>query len=178
MPTFVAPARFTDATAALEQVKSIYQGGLAHLRESMLRFVAGEALPGRVRACYPFVRVRDLFDVPDLDGTDDRSPTARSNRRRRAEAAGAFTAQRIDYSLHRCRTIRRRAQHFQNFVLFTNYQFYIDEFCARARKLMAEGGAGYVAFVEPGNVITPAGSDREPVKASRRRDCRKCRPTT
>jgi AMP nucleosidase len=23
----------------------------------MLRFVAGEALPGRVRACYPFVRV-------------------------------------------------------------------------------------------------------------------------
>jgi AMP nucleosidase len=57
MPTFVAPARFTDAAAALEQVKSIYQAGLAHLRESMLRFVAGEALPGRVRACYPFVRV-------------------------------------------------------------------------------------------------------------------------
>ncbi len=57
MPTFVAPARFTDAAAALEQVQAIYQGGLAHLRESMLRFVAGEALPGRVRACYPFVRV-------------------------------------------------------------------------------------------------------------------------
>ena len=57
MPTFVAPARFTDAAAALEQVRSIYQAGLAHLRESMLRFVAGEALPGRVRACYPFVRV-------------------------------------------------------------------------------------------------------------------------
>jgi hypothetical protein len=49
MPTFVAPARFTDAAAALDQVKAIYQGGIAHLRESMLRFVAGEALPGRVR---------------------------------------------------------------------------------------------------------------------------------
>jgi len=38
-------------------VKAIYQGGLAHLRESMLRFVDGDELPGRVRACYPFVRV-------------------------------------------------------------------------------------------------------------------------
>ena len=57
MPPFVAPARFTDAAAALDQVKAIYQGGLAHLRESMLRFVDGDELPGRVRACYPFVRV-------------------------------------------------------------------------------------------------------------------------
>jgi AMP nucleosidase len=57
MPPFVAPARFTDAAAALAHVQTIYQEGLAHLRESMLRFVAGETLPGRVRACYPFVRV-------------------------------------------------------------------------------------------------------------------------
>ena len=57
MPPFVAPARFADAAAALEQVQTIYCDGLAHLRDSMLRFVAGESLPGRVRACYPFVRV-------------------------------------------------------------------------------------------------------------------------
>ena len=57
MPPFVAPARFTDAAAALAQVQTIYQQALAHLRDSMLRFVAGETLPGRVRACYPFVRV-------------------------------------------------------------------------------------------------------------------------
>ncbi len=57
MPPFVAPARFNDAAAALEQVQKIYQEAIAHLRESMLRFVAGDTLPGRVRACYPFVRV-------------------------------------------------------------------------------------------------------------------------
>ena len=57
-----------------------------------------------------------------------------------------------------CRTTRRPAPtHFQNFVLFTNYQFYIDEFCAWARELMAEGGDGYTEFVEPGNVVTQAG---------------------
>ncbi|TGQ96102.1 AMP nucleosidase, partial [Mesorhizobium sp. M4B.F.Ca.ET.203.01.1.1] len=48
--------------------------------------------------------------------------------------------------------------HFQNFVLFTNYQFYIDEFVARARELMANGDSGYVEFVEPGNVVTRNGA--------------------
>jgi AMP nucleosidase len=48
------------------------------------------------------------------------------------------------------------ANHFQNFVLFTNYQFYVDEFCAWARQQMAEGGNGYTAFVEPGNIVTPS----------------------
>ncbi len=47
--------------------------------------------------------------------------------------------------------------HFQNFVLFTNYQFYVDEFCTRARALMASGDTDYDGFVEPGNVITLRG---------------------
>ncbi len=33
----------------------------------------------------------------------------------------------------------------------------MDEFCAYARKLMADGGGGYDSFVEPGNAITRAG---------------------
>ena len=38
-----------------------------------------------------------------------------------------FTAPRVDYSLHRLRHYTGTAPtHFQNFVLFTNYQFYID----------------------------------------------------
>jgi AMP nucleosidase len=45
-----------------------------------------------------------------------------------------FKAQRIDYSLARLSHYTATApDHFQNFVLFTNYQFYIDEFCAHAR---------------------------------------------
>ena len=104
--------------------------------------------------------IRDLFDVPDLDGTDDQIANgtfevALGDPRPLAP----FTAQRIDYSLHRLTHYTATSpQHFQNFVLFTNYQFYIDEFCAMARELMAKGGEGYSEFVEPGNVVTRPGT--------------------
>ena len=103
--------------------------------------------------------LRDLFDVPDLKATDDRiangiwEPVADE-----PQPLAPFTAQRIDYSLHRLSHYTATSpQHFQNFVLFTNYQFYIDEFCVMARELMADGGGGYESFVEPGNVVTHAG---------------------
>jgi nucleoside phosphorylase len=63
----------------------------------------------------------------------------------------------VDYSLHRLRHYTgTRPAHFQNFVLFTNYQFYIDEFIRLGHELMADtaSGHGYEAFVEPGNVVT------------------------
>ncbi|MBB5754150.1 AMP nucleosidase [Prosthecomicrobium pneumaticum] len=108
--------------------------------------------------------LRDVFDVPDLAVTDD----AIVNGTYEAAAGmprplASFTAPRVDYSLHRlAHYTATHPEHFQNFVLFTNYAFYIDEFCARARRLMAEGGGGYEAFVEPGNLVTPAGH-AEPV---------------
>ncbi|RYF62849.1 MAG: hypothetical protein EOO29_45275, partial [Comamonadaceae bacterium] len=40
-----------EAQHRIPQVRRIYDTAIAHLRESMLRFVAGESLPGRVRAC-------------------------------------------------------------------------------------------------------------------------------
>ena len=106
--------------------------------------------------------MRDVFDLPDLESMDD----GIANGTWRAAAGEAlplslFTAPRVDYSLHRLRHYTGTAPDwFQNFVLFTNYQFYIDEFAAWARQLMKNGGEGYTAFVEPGNIITPAGSDR------------------
>jgi nucleoside phosphorylase len=39
-------------------------------------------------------------------------------------------------------------------VLFTNYQFYIDEFIKLGHSLMADPAGDYDAFVEPGNVVT------------------------
>lgn len=106
--------------------------------------------------------IRDLFDVPDLDGTDDQIANGTFEAvSGDARPLGPFTAQRIDYSLHRLpHYTATRPQHFQNFVLFTNYQFYIDEFCVHARELMAKGGSGYTAFVEPGNLVTQAGETR------------------
>src|SRR5205807_1361240 len=49
---------------------------------------------------------------------------------------------------------------FQNFIIFTNYQFYIDGFCEKARRMIAAGEGGYESFVEPGNVVTLAGQKR------------------
>ncbi|HLP66203.1 MAG TPA: AMP nucleosidase [Rhizobium sp.] len=103
--------------------------------------------------------LRDIFDTPDLTTTDDEIANGEYEPRPgEPHPLAPFTAQRIDYSLARLsHYTATRAAHFQNFVLFTNYQFYIDEFCAFARNLMEEGGGGYTCFVEPGNIETRAG---------------------
>jgi AMP nucleosidase len=252
-PNYVAPARFDDPAAALAQVRAIYDGSLQHLRDALQAFVAGDPLSGRVRGCYPFVRVhtdtvaradsrlsygfvsgpgtyettltrpdlfshyyleqfrlllknhqvsleigtsaqpipvhfsfaendhiegnlsaerrmlmRDRFDLPDLNAMDDGIANGTFEPAPgEARPLALFTAPRVDYSLHRLRHYTGTApEHFQNFVLFTNYQFYIDEFVRLGHETMAhalEPGApgappapahGYTAFVEPGNVIT------------------------
>ena len=106
--------------------------------------------------------IRDIFDVPDLDGTDDLIANGTFEAiPGDPRPLAPFTAQRIDYSLHRLpHYTATTPDHFQNFVLFTNYQFYIDEFAVYARDLMANGGGGYTEFVEPGNIVTLAGETR------------------
>lgn len=245
LPPFIAPARFTDPSAALEQVIRIYESSINHLREAMAQFVAGNNPTGRVRACYPLVRIhtetvarntppetarlsygfvagpgrfettltrpdlfrdyyfdqfdlllknhsveleigtssqgipvhfsfaehdhvegsmsaerrmrmRDVFDLPDLTAMDDGIANGTYEPQPGdPQPLSLFTAPRVDYSLHRLRHYTGTSpDHFQNFVLFTNYQFYIDEFIALGRAAMADPGSDYVAFVEPGNVVT------------------------
>ncbi|WP_411266423.1 AMP nucleosidase [Achromobacter spanius] len=118
-------------------------------------YVEGEHLEALKRP------LRDLFDVPDLAVTDDAIVNG-SWRGKDGEPKplAPFTAQRVDYSLHRLQHYTSTAPaHFQNFVLFTNYQFYVDEFCARARALMASGNEDYEMLVEPGNRITRRGEN-------------------
>jgi AMP nucleosidase len=253
------PQRFDDADAALAAVQALYDQSAHHLRTQLQRFVAGERLSERVRACYPSVRVhtdtvaradsrlafgfvagpgtyettltrpdlfkdyyreqfrlllrnhsvslevapstqpipvhfslaehdhlegsmgaerrllmRDLFDLPDLASMDDGIANGThepmpGDSGLPMQPLALFTAPRVDYSLHRLRHYTGTPpEHFQNFVLFTNYQFYIDEFIKLGHELMRtpggqtplfEGGEdgaddGYVAFVEPGNVVT------------------------
>ncbi|WP_404403749.1 AMP nucleosidase [Pelagibacterium halotolerans] len=102
------------------------------------------------------VPLRDLFDAPDLTHMDDEI----ANGTLIPPAGGpyplaAFTAPRVDYSLQRLsHYMASKPEHFQNFVIFTNYQFYIEEFTRLAHQWMEEGHEGYDSFVEPGNVIT------------------------
>jgi AMP nucleosidase len=58
----------------------------------------------------------------------------------------------VDYSLARLsHYTATEPDHFQNHVLFTNYQFYVEEFEAYARQQLGREGSGYTAFVGPGN---------------------------
>jgi len=104
--------------------------------------------------------LRDRFDVPNLEVMDD--VIVNGTWKRVADEPlplAPFTAPRVDYSLHRLQHYTATApQYFQNFVLFTNYQFYVDEFCAWAREQLAEQKGGYTALVEPGNRITRQGA--------------------
>jgi AMP nucleosidase len=247
LPSFIAPARYNDPAAALAQVCTIYDQQIRHLRDAMQRFVAGENLPGHVRACYPFVRIqtetvsraalesvdlsrlsygfvagagrfettltrpdlygsyyleqfrlliqnhgvelevgtstqpipvhfsfaehnhiegelsaarrtlmRDVFDLPDLAAMDDGIANGTYEPRPgEPQPLSLFTAARVDYSLQRLRHYTGTSPDcFQNFVLFTNYQFYIDEFVRLGHQAMADAGSGYSSFIEPGNVVT------------------------
>jgi AMP nucleosidase len=103
--------------------------------------------------------LRDVFDVPDLATTnDDIVNGTRTVFEDGSFPLAAFTAQRVDYSLARlAHYTATDADHFQNHVLFTNYQFYVDEFEAYARSVLADPKSGYTAFVAPGNqIITKA----------------------
>ncbi|SLN28058.1 AMP nucleosidase [Pseudoruegeria aquimaris] len=98
--------------------------------------------------------LRDYFDVPDLattnddivNGTYDPGSTG-------IHPLAPFTAQRVDYSLARlAHYTATDPEHFQNHVLFTNYQFYVSEFEAYARAKLADPESGYTSFVSTGNV--------------------------
>lgn len=99
--------------------------------------------------------LRDVFDVPDLATTnDDITNGTGFTYEDGAQPLAPFTAQRIDYSLARLSHYTATdPEHFQNHVLFTNYQFYVDEFEAYARAQLADATSGYDSFIATGNII-------------------------
>ncbi len=103
--------------------------------------------------------LRDVFDVPDLSTTnDDIVNGQRSHNADGSQPLAPFTAQRVDYSLSRLSHYTATDPiHFQNYVLFTNYQFYVDEFEFMARAALSNPSLGYTAFVAGGNATITTG---------------------
>lgn len=97
-----------------------------------------------------------MFDAPDLGDTDDEIANGTFVPPRGGPyPLAAFAAPSVDYSLFRLSHYTGTdASHFQNFVIFTNYAFYIDEFCRIAKKYLADGHSRYESFIESGNVVT------------------------
>lgn len=108
--------------------------------------------------------MRQVFDLPDLSVMDDGIANG-THRTKSGEdfPLFLFTAPRVDYSLHRLRHYTGcDPAHFQNFVIFTNYQFYVDEFVRLAQEIMRKTEDAqtvayrqqYMALVEPGGFTT------------------------
>ncbi|WP_417250294.1 AMP nucleosidase [Celeribacter sp.] len=108
--------------------------------------------------------LRDFFDVPDLATTHDDIVNGLGYVHGDGSGALApFTAQRIDYSLARLSHYTATDPvHFQNHVLFTNYQFYVSEFEAYARAQLDNPKSGYTSFVSTGNVEITSGEEPIP----------------
>ncbi len=105
----------------------------------------------------------NIFDLPDLALMDDDIANGTFKVDQEPYPLALFTAPRVDFSLLRLQHYTAtKAKHFQNYVIFTNYQFYIDEFIRMAHMIMSkvdgkditDDRMQYTAFVEPGNEIT------------------------
>ncbi|MGB0506945.1 MAG: AMP nucleosidase [Pikeienuella sp.] len=99
-------------------------------------------------------RVREfarLFDAPDLATMDDQLVNGEFDMLgAKSRPLALFTGPRVDYSLHRLSHYTGTdAGHFQNFVLYTNYQFYVDGFCTMAEAAIEDPGNGYSEFIGP-----------------------------
>ena len=97
--------------------------------------------------------LRDVFDVPDLSTTNDDIVNGETDQKLDGcQPLALFTAQRVDYSLARlAHYTATDPEHFQNHVLFTNYQFYVEEFETFARQQLDDPSSGYSAFVGTGS---------------------------
>ncbi len=100
---------------------------------------------------------QETFGMIDLSIIDDRIVDNKGIRDGDERPLALYTAPRVDLSLHRLRHYTGTdPKHFQKFVLFTNYQFYVDEFRSFAMSIMKEAEGGrcpYTSFVEPGNHV-------------------------
>lgn len=112
--------------------------------------------------------LRDVFDVPDLATTNDDIVNGTFSAEDNVLPLAPFTAQRVDYSLARLSHYTATdPEHFQNHVLFTNYQFYVSEFEAYARAQLDDPNSGYTSFVSTDNAEIRDGASplSRPVKS-------------
>jgi len=118
-----------------------------------IHFALKEKLTSNINTGSFNFTLRDYFDAPNLSNTNDdivNGTLKESNEKPLAP----FTAQRIDYSLARIEHYTAtEPEHFQNHILFTNYQFYVEEFIKYANLAINNSSNDYFELVGPGNTI-------------------------
>jgi AMP nucleosidase len=137
--------------------------------------VEGDLMPKRIEHLAEQFYLPNLADIDDTVANGTFVPAADG-----VLPLGLFSAPRTDYSLHRLRHYcGTGAEHFQNFVILTNYQFYVDEFVRLGRAMMQETTdpalrtyrQNYTCLIEPGGAVTPNRNlgGGEPIAASHNR---------
>ena len=108
-----------------------------------------EVTPEEMQEIQKYFTLPDLFVIDDAIANGTYTPPPGT-----PKPLALFTAPRVDYSVNRLSHYTATSvEHFQRFVLFTNYQRYVDEFVDHGLEAVASGDE-YAAFVEPGEVIT------------------------
>lgn len=109
--------------------------------------------PG-VMGLKPHWQLQLAFALPDLTRVDDHIANCRPFKTTDYKPMALFSGERVDYSLQRLHHYTGTSpEHFQGFILLTNYQRYVDEFVSFSYKQL-ELSDEYEAFVEPGDCIT------------------------
>ena len=100
-------------------------------------------------------KIQEHFHLPDLSSIDDDIVNGTFQAKPgEPKPLALFSAARVDYSLHRLSHYTATSvEHFQRFVLFTNYERYVDEFVVHGLE-QVRAGDEFSAFVEPGDVVT------------------------
>lgn len=101
------------------------------------------------------------FHMPNLVATNDDIVDGQMILKRTGHLPlSLFTAERIDYSLHRIQHYTAtKPEHYQQFILFTNYQRYVDEFVDYAKGEVEAGRAA--TLIEPGDRVWSRGAPPE-----------------
>ncbi|GAB5489340.1 MAG: AMP nucleosidase [Parasphingorhabdus sp.] len=142
----------------LEQLETISKTFTAEIRVGLsetpipLAFALEDAGAGLDRAKKE--KIPHYFHTPNLVKTNDEIVDGgQIFQTDQASALSLFTAERVDYSLHRIRHYcATDPSFFQPFILFTNYQRYVDEFIEHGLEEVKSGNAEML--VEPGNTVT------------------------
>jgi AMP nucleosidase len=100
--------------------------------------------------------MEQVFALPELARIDDSIANGtHTTQSGEPLPLALFSAERVDFALQRLvHYTATSPEYFQRFVLFTNYQRYVEEFIALGRE-QVRNGDDYLAFVEPGDVVTP-----------------------
>lgn len=108
------------------------------------------------------------FDVPNLTQIDDAIVNGTYQvLPGKPMPLAPFTGARVDYSLQRLQHYTgTKPEHFQQFILFTNYQFYVEEFCNYAREQILDDDSSYNELVLPGDIQVDKHLTIEQIKAA------------